>query len=434
MEKLLLPTPQMVEWADCEMGVIIHYDLSTYVNDYDYFNFDDDPLPPSIFNPDRLDTDQWVKAAKDLGAGYAVLVAKHCTGFCLWPTDVHEYSIKNSPYKGGKGDIVGEFFASCKKYGIRPGLYYSAAFNQYMKVENPGLVRDRDQVKQKAYNDMVLRQLTELWTRYGKVFEIWFDGGCIPPEQGGPDIASLLNRLQPDAVVYQGPRSCKSLVRWVGNERGIASENCSSIFNFKHMSFDGTEEMLDEGDTFGNTWCPAESDLSNRKAKESSYGGWFWGENQESAVVSAQELFDTYLKSVGRNTNMLVGMAIDRHGRFAETDTRAFEEFGAMRRAAFGTPVAECDVQAGDQSSLTLRIPEDKAARYLVLGERIEAGERVYGYRVSGCDGAGQQIFDYQGKVIGHKRILPLPQGVRRAKLEILKCRATPRIRWFKAY
>ena len=151
-------------------------------------------------------------------------------------------------------------------------------------------------------------------------------------------------------------------------------------------------------------------------------------------MVSAQELFDTYLKSVGRNTNMLVGMAIDRHGRFAETDTRAFEEFGAMRRAAFGTPVAECDVQAGDQSSLTLRIPEDKAARYLVLGERIEEGERVYGYRVSGYDGAGQQIFDYQGKVIGHKRILPLPQGVHRAKLEILKCRETPRIRWFKAY
>lgn len=116
MEELLLPTPQMVEGADCEMGVIIHYDLSTYVNDYDYFNFDDDPLRPSIFNPDRLDTEPMVKAAKDLGAGYAVLVAKHCTGFWPWPIGCcMNIPSRIPPYKGGKGDIVGRVLRFLQK-------------------------------------------------------------------------------------------------------------------------------------------------------------------------------------------------------------------------------------------------------------------------------------------------------------------------------
>ena len=232
MTKLVLPTPEQVEWADCELGVIIHLDLPVFSGEnYDFRKHFGDPLPASIFAPDALDTDQWARAAAGMGAKYAVLVAKHCTGFCLWPTKAHGYSVASSPWKDGQGDVVREFVDACRKYDVLPGLYYSVSCNQYMNVDNPGLMRDRDPEKQRAYNEMALEQLTELWTNYGELFEIWFDGGCLPPEEGGPDVAALLSHLQPNAVVFQGPRGLPSRLRWVGNERGVADENCSSIMN-----------------------------------------------------------------------------------------------------------------------------------------------------------------------------------------------------------
>ena len=317
MTKLILPTPSQAEWAEREIGVIIHLDLPVFSDDVHY-NFRDhygDPLPAALFNPDDMDVESWVRAARDLGAKYAVLVAKHCTGFCLWPTKAHDYSVASSPWKGGQGDVVREFVNACRKYDVLPGLYYSVSCNQYMNVDNPGLVRDHDPEKQRAYNEMALSQLTELWTNYGELFEIWFDGGCLPPEEGGPDVAGLLSRLQPNAVVFQGPKGMPSRLRWVGNERGVADENCSSIMDEGAELLDGTREVLAKGDTLGDTWRPAESDLPGRDAHRARAGGWFWAPDQEDAVKSGEELLDTYIKSVGRGTNMLVGMAIDAHGR-----------------------------------------------------------------------------------------------------------------------
>ena len=242
MTKLILPTLSQAEWAEREIGVIIHLDLPVFSNDVRY-NFREhygDPLPAELFNPDDMDVESWIRAARDLGAKYAVLVAKHCTGFCLWPTRAHGYSVASSPWKDGQGDVVREFVDACRKYDVLPGLYYSVSCNQYMNVDNPGLVRDRDPEKQRAYNEMALEQLTELWTNYGELFEIWFDGGCLPPEEGGPDVAALLSRLQPNAVVFQGPRGLPSRLRWVGNERGVADENCSSIMNEGAELLDGT--------------------------------------------------------------------------------------------------------------------------------------------------------------------------------------------------
>lgn len=424
MTKLVLPTPEQVEWADCELGVIIHLDLPVFSGEnYDFRKHFGDPLPASIFAPDALDTDQWVRAAADMGAKYAVLVAKHCTGFCLWPTDVHGYSVKNTPYKGGHGDIVGDFFASCQKYGLRPGLYYSASCNQFMNVDNPGRVRSGDPAEQKAYNDMVIAQLTELWTRYGQIFEIWFDGGCLPVEQGGPDIASLLHRLQPNAVVFQGPRGTRSLLRWTGNERGVADKNCSAIFNFSAQAFDGTKETGDLGNTMGDTWCPAESDLPNRDARSAWQGGWFWREGEEHTIKIGEMLFDTYLQSVGRGTNMLVGMVIDTHGRFPEADEKAFRRFAQLRRAAFDSPLAEGRLEG---ACCRLTVPEGRVARWLDLGEDIAQGERVTGYRLTGRDADGRDVFHDGGRIISHRRIVPIASDVRVLDIEITECKAEP--------
>ena len=231
-EKLVLPTQKQVEWSDTELGVIIHYDLITYEPSY-VWNRDWGYSPdPKIFNPSSLDTDQWIQAAKAAGAKYAVLVAKHCVGFSLWPTEAHDYSVASTPWKNGEGDLIKDFIASCKKYGLKAGFYYSTGANGYMDIQH-GKARSKDPVAQKKYNETVEKQLTELWSNYGDLFEIWFDGGVLSPQNGGPTIIPILDKLQPDAVVFQGPSDFPNLVRWVGNENGVAPYPSWSTANFK---------------------------------------------------------------------------------------------------------------------------------------------------------------------------------------------------------
>jgi alpha-L-fucosidase len=199
--ELKLPSESQYEWANAEIGVLIHFDLEVFEPSYE-FRKDWNYHPSlSIFNPKELNTDQWVKAAKSAGAKYAVLVAKHCSGFCLWPTKAYEYSVKNTPWRNGKGDIVKDFIESCKKYGLRPGIYYSTAANGFLKVDNPGKVVSGDADEQKRYKKIVETQLTELWSNYGKLFEIWFDGGVLPPEKGGFNVLPLLRKYQPDCCI-----------------------------------------------------------------------------------------------------------------------------------------------------------------------------------------------------------------------------------------
>ena len=161
-EKILTPSEQQLKWADCEMGVIIHLDMQTFEPTYDFRANRDYQPSPKVFNPSSLDTDQWIRTAKAAGAKYAVLVAKHCSGFCLWPTKAHPYNISSTPWKDGKGDVVGDFFKSCEKYGLLPGLYSSASCSANKKVDNTGLVLKGTPEQQRLYNEMVLEQLTDL--------------------------------------------------------------------------------------------------------------------------------------------------------------------------------------------------------------------------------------------------------------------------------
>ena len=138
--KLAKPTARQKEWMDAELGVIIHLDVQVFENTYNWRDKWGYTPDPGVFNPSALDTDQWIKAASDFGAKYAILVAKHCSGFSLWPTKAHSYSVASSPWKNGKGDIVADFIASCRKYGVKPGIYCSASANAYMRVDLPGRV------------------------------------------------------------------------------------------------------------------------------------------------------------------------------------------------------------------------------------------------------------------------------------------------------
>lgn len=417
--KLLLPTPEQATWADCEIGVLIHYDLFTYAKKgYNFRKHWGEPLSPKLFCPDRLDTDQWVSAAASMGAKYAVLVAKHCTGFCLWPTKSHEYSVRSSPWKDGKGDVVADFIASCEKYGVKPGLYYSSGCNHYRGIDGHKPVLKDTPALRESYNRLVIDQLTELWTNYGALFEIWFDGGCLPVENGGADIAALLHALQPKSCVFQGPENTASLLRWVGNERGFAPENCSSITGY-------SDKSADCGDTNGDVWCPAESDRPNREAP-SIQGGWFWQPGEEKYILPAEELFQVYLNSVGHNSNMLLGMAIDPHGQFPAPDTKEFLSFGEMLRSVFGTPKAKAVISEGAYE-YTVSMPAGEKSEYLVFGEKITEGERVTGFTVFAD---GKEI--YRGTVISHKKILKLK--AHSVTVRITSAKAAPRMRFVELY
>ena len=261
----VLPSKVQQQWTDAEIGAMFHFDLQVFEPTYEWrknWNYNPDL---SIFNPKELDTDQWLRAAKAAGVTYAVIVAKHCSGFSLWPTKAHPYSVKNTPWRKGKGDIVKDFIASCKKYGIKPGIYASASTNAYFKVDNPGLVVSGIADEQERYKEVVKTQLTELWSQYGKLFEIWFDGGVLPPDKGGIDMLSLLEKCQLEAIAFQGPYGCATNIRWVGNEDGVAPYPCWARADSATSATGVVEIRGLNGNPEGRFWCPGESDFPLRK-------------------------------------------------------------------------------------------------------------------------------------------------------------------------
>ncbi|MDR1860273.1 MAG: alpha-L-fucosidase, partial [Bacteroidales bacterium] len=415
------------EWANAEVGVMFHYDMQVYQTDYQWRKWGTHP-PAEIFNPSDLNTDQWIEAAKNIGAKYAVLVAKHCCGFSLWPTKAHDYSIKNSPWKDGKGDIVADFIASCRKYGVKPGIYASTTANGYCWVDNPGVVKPGAPVTQEEYNRIVEQQLTELWSNYGELFEIWFDGGVLAREKGGANVLELVQKLQSNAIAFQGPYGHPNLIRWVGNENGVAPYPCWATAD-STTNADGTVVINGlNGNPFSPYWCPGEADFPIR----SGHGGWMWSPSQNDKIFTTKELVEKYETSVGRNTNMLVGLVIDDRGRVPDADVKALENWGKAIRMLYDSPLRTAK---GTGSKLTVRLDKPTFIDHLVIQEDISKGERVLAYKVSGkgTDGAWTELAS--GTNIGHKHIDRFPSTqVSEVKLEITDYKAKPQISNFAVY
>jgi alpha-L-fucosidase len=426
----VLPSEAQKRWSDSEIGVLIHFDMPVFEPSYDFrkdWNYHPDL---SIFNPKELDTDQWIRSAKAAGATYAVLVAKHCSGFSLWPTKAHPYSVKNVPWKNGQGDIVRDFIASCKKYGLKPGIYASTTANGYLKVDNPGKVVSGDPVEQKKYNEIVKMQLTELWSQYGELFEVWFDGGVLPVEKGGFDVLGLLKKYQPDAIAFQGPFGYENNIRWVGNEEGVAPYPCWSRADSTTSSSGVIEIKGLNGNPEGLFWCPGESDFPLR-LNSSFQGGWFWHKDQDKMMRSTDELIDKYCKSVGRNTNMLLGIVIDDHGLVPDADVKRMTEFGNRVMKTFGKPLASV---SGSGKELILETGGSGEVSYVVIMEDTEKGERVRKYSIQGFEN-GKWIQLSSGSCIGHKRIEQVKKGKYTSlRLEITASEGTPVIRSFECY
>lgn len=309
---LPIPEPKQVAWQKMETYAFVHFGLNTF-NDREWGYGDSDP---ATFNPTNLDCEQWVKTFVAAGMKGVILTAKHHDGFCLWPTQLTEYCIRNTPYKQGKGDIVGELAAACRKYNIKFAVYLSPWDRHQANYGTP------------EYVDYFHTQLRELLSRYGDVFEVWFDGANGGDGWYGgakdsrsidrknyynyPKIYEMLDELQPQAVVFSdGGPGC----RWVGNENGFAGATNWSFLRAGEV-YPGYSKYreLQYGHADGNQWTAAECDVSIRP-------GWFYHPEEDDKVKTVDQLTDLYYRSVGHNATLLLNFPVDRNGLIHPVDS-----------------------------------------------------------------------------------------------------------------
>ena len=407
------PTRAQQEWHDMEVGMFFHIDLPIYKSGWNFRSWQDLP-DPDLYQPHNLDTDQWMEAAAAIGAKYAVFVAKHGSGFLQWQSDLYPYGVRQSSWRGGKGDVVANFVGSCHKYGIKPGLYATVAANAYLGVDNPGLVnegRGGDDEKQREYNRFCEKMARELWSRYGELFEIWFDGGAIPADRGGPDLIPILQELQPNAVVFQGPPSTPNMIRWVGNERGIAPYPCWSTTD-AGTAEDGKTEKTFHGSANAKLWMPGECDVPIRNHE------WFWTPDEEHKIYSLDELMEMYYCSVGRNCNLLLNANPGPDGLVPEADFNRYAEFGKEIHRRFSSDIASTD---GEGVVVDLDLKCSQTVNHVIIMEDIAHGERILEYMVEYLAEDGTWRTLCSGECVGHKRI----QKCDTVTTELIRLRAT---------
>ncbi len=426
------PTPQQLAWQEAEMTTFFHFGINTFTDR----EWGDGTENPQRFNPTELDTRQWVRVARDAGFKYMILTAKHHDGFCLWPSQYTEHSVKNSPWLDGRGDVVQAFTDACREAGVKIGLYLS-----------PWDRHEPSYGDSPAYNEYFKNQLTELLTHYGKIAEVWFDGACGEGPNGKRQeydwqgYYEVIRKLQPEALIaISGPD-----VRWVGNEDGIAHETEWSVQE---------PDPARHPDAKGKVWYPAECDVSIRP-------GWFWHKAEDTRVKSLEHLLDIYYKSVGRNSVLLLNLPPNDRGLIPEPDVQRLREFRDALDQTFAVNFAEgkevvadsaqsdhlashmVDGQrdsywapAGETTTGKLEVQLGKSVTFNVsmVQEYIALGQRVERYSIEAWDGQGWQTIA-EGTTIGHKKLDRFPDvTASKLRLNIHQSQAPPLIRCFGIY
>ena len=427
------PSQAQLGWQEAELGFVFHYDLHVGA-DQPYVQREARLVPAADmqrFAPAELDTDQWVRAAKSAGARFAILTGSHETGFRLWQSDANPYCVKALNWGGGKRDIVGEFHASCLKYGIKPGIYLGTRWNAQLGVHD-FKVTERSTITQAEYNRLIEAEVLEICTRYGDWFEFWFDGGAYGPDQGGPDVLSIVEQHQPGAVFYHNLQRADA--RWGGSESGTVPYPCWATFPFPATGAGESArpeigangfQLLKSGDPAGDHWLPAMSDAPLR-----GNGGheWFWGADQDHLVYPLDKLVDMYCRSVGRNSTLILGLTPDDRGLLPDADVERLAELGQALDRMFGDPLAETNgLRVGRQ--LELELEQVTEFDLVVIQEDVRLGERVRAYRLEVREGGVWRELA-RGTCIGHKRIhrLGAPQRGDAIRLVIDESSAAPRI------
>ena len=433
-----VPAPHQLKWHEAEMGVVFHYDLHVFDGlVYGQGNNRINPVEDyNIFNPTQLDTDQWIQAAKAAGAKFAVLTATHETGFGLWQSDVNPYCLKAVKWRDGKGDIVRDFVNSCRKYGIQPGIYIGIRWNSLLGIHNFKAEGDGEfaRNRQAWYKRLCEKMVTELCTRYGDLFMIWFDGGADDPKGLGPDVEPIVTKYQPECLFYHNVN--RADFRWGGSESGTVGYPCWSSFPYPYSHSNANEgvrnhnELLAHGDADGRYWVPAMADTPLR-----GYNGrheWFWEPgDDDKAVYPLENLMDMYEKSVGRNATLIVGLTPNPNGVIPEGDVKRLKEWGEEIARRFGTPLA---LTSGKAKKLSLDLKGKQKVNYYILQEDITLGERIRAYRVEARTG-GKWVTVAKGISVGHKRIERFgPVEATAFRVVVEQCTDTPQIRNFSVY
>lgn len=394
------PSPRQLAWQQWETTAFIHFTVNTFTDK----EWGDGTESPQIFNPSQLDARQWVKALKEAGFKTAILTAKHHDGFCLWPSKYTEHSVKNSPLRSGKADVVREFADACREYGVRFGFYLSP------------WDRHEPSYGTTAYNTYYKNQLRELLTNYGAVAEVWFDGAkgenAKDMQYDFAGFWGMVRQLQPNAVMFSdvGPD-----IRWIGNEAGNAGETCWSTINTDGMAPGKADpKYLNTGDPDGKVWLPAETDVSIRP-------GWFYHPAEDTKVRSGANLVDLYYQSVGRNSLLLLNVPPNRQGLLSEPDVASLTDFRRILNETFRTnlvkpvaPAALTDGKLETAVTLTEKQPLELTFRQPItfdrvsLQENIATGQRLIAGKIDYWTGSEWKLLrDFT--TVGYKRLLRFP-------------------------
>ena len=434
-----LPSPQQVAWQQLEYYMFIHFGPNTFT-DVEWGQGDEDP---QVFNPTQLDARQWARIAKAAGMKAIIITAKHHDGFCLWPSEYSTHTVRESPWKNGQGDVLRELSEACKEYGLKFGVYLSPWDMNHPAYGTP------------EYNQIFANTLEEVLSSYGEVFETWFDGANGEGPNGKrqvydwPMFHETVFKHQPNTIIFSdiGPGT-----RWVGNERGFAGETNWSTLNvagFEPGSNAPSQQVLNEGDEDGEAWVPAESDVSIRP-------GWFYSPSTDDKVKSLNHLLRIYYGSVGRNSNLLLNVPVDRRGLIHPADSARLMELKEVLDESFETNIALSNqvtasnvrgedarfhannLSDGDYdtywttdegveaASFTLDLGEPMEINRVALQEYIPLGQRVKSFTVEIWDGKQFVEIDRQ-TTIGYKRILVFPTlKTDKVRVNILESKAVP--------
>ena len=389
MSAKTIPTPRQLDFMDWEFGVFFHFGIRSFFTDHS--DWDGKPMPASAFNPTQLDCGQWARAARQAGAAYAILVCKHHDGFANWPTAYSDYSVKNTPWKGGKGDVVREFVDACRAYGLKVGLYYSPA-------QWGGKVNFKEE---KEYDDYFIGQISELLTGYGTIDYLWFDGcGSEGHEYDKPRIIAAIRGMQPGIRIFNmwDPDS-----RWVGNEDGYAPmDNWNPVEDVDFSMLATEKEKLAR-----TRFLPSECDFKLRST-------WFdGGEANLDTIKDVEELVGIYEYSVGRGANFLVNIGPDSRGLLPEQDEKRLLEFGEAIRRRYGAPLAQFGepVQEDERTWRVVSAGEPVLVNRAILMEDLAAGQSIRAFEIWAslpCYNS-KSICVYRGGTVGHKAICLFP-------------------------
>ena len=432
-----IPTAQQLEWQQLETYAFIHFGLNTFNDmEWGYGN-----TPSHTFNPTNMDCGQWVLTLKACGMKGVIFTAKHHDGFCLWPTETTDYSIKNTYYKNGEGDLVRELSEACKKHGLKFGLYLSPW--------------DRHQAEygREGYVSIYHQQIEELVSNYGELFEFWFDGA-----NGGngwygdaDEVRSIVAekyydyekareivwKYSPEAAIFGGT---VPTLRWIGNERGIADATQWCMYRTDYESLND-EKMLRRGFRDGEAWLPAEVDVSIRP-------GWFYHESEDGQVKTVEQLMELYYNSVGHNANLLLNFPVNKEGRIPSIDSaNAVNWYQKLQKDFSNNLLKNCKVTASDtrsprfkanhvlsdeythywathdgvkQAELVFEFPQTTELNRLMLQEYVPLGQNVEHFTLDRCiNGKWLPIeTDEELTTIGYKRLVRF-ETVRMEKLRI---------------